>query len=212
MCERCIRIYSRYMLTLHSYRRCPFAMRVRMLLHEKGIAFETIEESLKDKSEALLRLHPEGRVPLLVHDDFVLYESAIITEYIEDAFPEQSFMPIEAKDRASLRVWTYWCNHLFKKDLDLFKYKRSQLSKEEREALYIRLATHLQKIEDRLSVYSWLVGENYSLADIHVFPFFRQFRKAIPVYEYLDRYPATFAWLDTILARPAFEQTMVKTL
>ena len=42
-------------LTLHSYRRCPFAMRVRMTLHEKSLPFEVIEENLKDKSEQLKR-------------------------------------------------------------------------------------------------------------------------------------------------------------
>ena len=74
-------------ITLYSFRRCPFAIRVRMVLHEKEIPFKVIEEELKNLSPELLKLHPEGRVPVLVHGDLVIYESAIITEYLDDCFP-----------------------------------------------------------------------------------------------------------------------------
>src|SRR4051794_33777782 len=97
-------------LILHSYRRCPFAIRVRMVLEEKGIPYQLIEENLSHLSPELLAHHPEGRVPLLIHEmnsqKLVVYQSTIITEYLDEAFPQSPLMPKDPKDRAKVRLWT----------------------------------------------------------------------------------------------------------
>jgi glutaredoxin len=67
-------------LILHSYRRCPFAIRVRMALEEKELAYRLVEENLAELSDELLRIHPEGRVPVLIHDGHVIVESTFICE------------------------------------------------------------------------------------------------------------------------------------
>ncbi|NBT58115.1 glutathione S-transferase family protein, partial [bacterium] len=119
-------------IIIYSYRRCPFAMRVRMALHEKKLAFEVVEEDLKNFSEKLRSLHPEAKVPVLTHGTRVLYESAIITEYVDDLPSSQPrLMPMDPGERAEVRLWTYWCNHPFKLDLDKFKYGVSRFSEAE---------------------------------------------------------------------------------
>lgn len=198
-------------LILHSYRRCPFAIRVRMTLEEKGLKYSVIEESLKTPSDELLRMHPEGKVPLLVHDGHPLFESAVITEYLEDAFPEVSLMPATALERAELRLWTFWCNHLFKPDLDAFKYKFNSLPEAEQRALLGRLQGHLAKLEKALDGWPYLLGGDFTLADIHVFPFYRQLMRSQPdVNSLLGQFPLTKDWLDRIMTRPSWEKAMEK--
>ena len=51
---------------LYTYRRCPYAIRSRLALHQANIDYESIEISLKDKSSELLALSPKGTVPVLV--------------------------------------------------------------------------------------------------------------------------------------------------
>lgn len=197
-------------LVVYSYRRCPFAMRVRLTLNEKKIFFETVEEDLSNFSDKLRSLHPEAKVPVLVHGDWVLYESAIITEYIEEKFPDVRLMPSDPKERAEVRLWTYWCNHIFKPALDRFKYGTSRFSESECVGIESKLLTHLGKTEERLKKHTWLVGKEYSLADIHVFPFFRQLTKVNPTPAFLSQFPATLHWVQRVSERPAFKKTMDK--
>ncbi|MCB0307808.1 MAG: glutathione S-transferase family protein [Bdellovibrionales bacterium] len=197
-------------LKLYSYRRCPFAIRVRMTLHEKGIPFVTIEEDLKNLSPELRKLHPEAKVPLLVHGDCVVYESAIITEYLEDWFPSPALMPFTAHDRAKVRLWTHWCNQHFKPHIDHFKYGTSRSTPDLVEQAPKHLNADLTKLESRLEHHTWLVGEHFGLADIHVFPFYRQLSITTPPLTTIDDFPKTKAWFEQICLRNAFEKTMHK--
>lgn len=197
-------------LILHSYRRCPFAIRVRMTLEEKGLPYTVVEESLREPSPELLRLHPEGKVPLLVHGDFPLFESAVITEYLEEAFPEVALMPEGPRERAELRLLTFWCNHLFKPDLDLYKYRFDELKEEGKAALVAKIKGHLEKLSRALEGWPFLLGGDFTLADIHIFPFIRQLTKARPDFATTFEAPLVLEWLERITSRPSFARVMEK--
>lgn len=198
-------------LVVYSFLRCPFAMRVRMTLHEKGIPFEVREEDLKNFSPQLRALHPEAKVPVLVDGDTVIYESAIITEYIEDSFPEQTpLLPRSPRERAQVRLWTYWCNQMFKPDLDRLKYGTSRFPENECIGISEKVKTHLAKLEQTLQKSLWLVGEQLTLADIHVFPFGRQLSRVNPTPPFLVDYPKLLDWIERLEKRPSFVKTMAK--
>lgn len=198
------------MIQIYSYRRCPFAMRVRFVLHEKAIPFEVIEEDLKNFSPKLKALHPEAKVPVLVHGDVVLYESAIITEYLEDAFPTPKLMPDSASKKAEVRLWTYWCNQIFKPDLDRLKYGKSRFPENECVGIESKIQAHLQKLESHLQKSPWLAGDSFSLADIHVFPFVRQLFRVESATPFFSTTPTLTRWIDTLSNRPAFLSTIKK--
>jgi UPF0176 protein len=195
-------------LVLHSYRRCPFAIRVRWMLEEKGLPYQVIEENLSEFSPELLALHPEGRVPLLKHHDLVLYESAIIDEYLEEQFPEPRLMPLQPEARARLRLWTYWSNQIFKPDLDAWKYEARKMTEDDREKLLERLHEHLKKLHSALSRHEYLIGEVFSMADLHVFPLLRQLTRAEPRPPGWKDYPALHAWIERMKARPTFQKAL----
>ncbi len=182
-------------------------MRVRFTLHEKGLAFTTNEEDLKNFSPELKALHPEAKVPVLVHGETVIYESAVITEYLEDAFPAIPLMPKEANLRAELRLMTYWCNHHFKPDVDRLKYGASRFTDSECAGVEARMTESLAKLEQRLERSDWLVGNTFTLADIHVFPFCRQLLLA-KLTTPLSPSLRLSAWVERTSARPAFQKTM----
>lgn len=195
-------------LTLYSFRRCPFAMRVRFVLNEKNVPFTIKEEDLKNFSPELRALHPEAKVPLLVHDDLVLYESAIIVEYLEEAFPTPALMPATPKARAEVRRWTYWCNQLFKRDVDRVKYGTSRFSEAECEGAAERLQGHLAFLDKALAASGWLVGDKFSLADCNVFPFYRQFLGVKPMPIDLAPYARLKAWGEKVSGRESFKKTL----
>ncbi len=198
-------------ISIYSYRRCPFAIRVRIALHEKEIPFETKEEDLKNFSTELKALHPEVKVPLLVHGNRVIYESAIITEYIEDLLPNKnSLMPNDAGLRSEVRLWTYWCNQQFKPALDPFKYGTSRFPENECQGSREKVIKCLIKIEEQLQKQTWLVGSSFSLADINVFPFIRQLIRIQPAPEFLNSFPRLMNWIQTISNRPSVIKALQK--
>jgi glutathione S-transferase len=208
-------------LVLHSYRRCPFAIRVRMVLEEKALPHRIVEESLSDFSPELLAqlahagAGAEPRVPLLLHDGVALHESAIITEYLDELQPEPALAPADPLGRARMRLWTRWCDERFKPDLDAFKYEWGELAAPARGELLTRMRAHLARIEAALALGPWLLGERLTLADVHVFPFYRQLTRARPEYDALlgaasGAGPRAGEWLARIEARPSFARVMRK--
>jgi glutathione S-transferase len=211
-------------ITVYSYRRCPFAIRVRMTLNEKSVPYVVQEEDLKNFSENLKIMHPEAKVPVLVHVEFdeaepdkiinkeIIYESAVITEYIDEAFDGgRKLMPASAKERMRVRLLTYWCNQLFKPDVDKFKYGTSRFPEEECEGVSLRLQNHLKKLSGELSGKPFILGDEISLADIHLFPFYRQLSRSQGGDSLTGDLSELNAWLERITTREAFVKTMAKS-
>src|SRR6185437_15690415 len=92
-------------LALHGYRYSVYVRIARLVLAEKGVAYDRVEVNpfAPDMPASYLALHPFGRVPALVHDGFALYETAAITRYVDRAFPGPALQPAEAKALARMR-------------------------------------------------------------------------------------------------------------
>jgi len=82
-------------LVLHGYRYSVYVRIVRLVLAEKGVAYDRVEVNpfAPDRPASYLALHPFGRVPVMVHDGFSLYETGAITRYLDRAFPVPSLQP-----------------------------------------------------------------------------------------------------------------------
>src|SRR5580765_5578402 len=92
------------MITLYDADRCPYCARVRILLAEKGIEYETVVVDLDDRPSWIYEKNPLGRVPVLEEDAFVLPESAVIMEYLEERYPEPALLPADPAARALVRL------------------------------------------------------------------------------------------------------------
>ncbi len=84
--------------------RCPYCARARIVLAEKGIAYENVQVDLRDRPAWLYELNPtEGRVPVL-QDGFDLPESEVIMAYLEERFPEPALLPPDPEGRGRARL------------------------------------------------------------------------------------------------------------
>jgi glutathione S-transferase len=95
-------------LVLYDTPGSPCARRVRVVLLEKGLRWETRLVDLtrmEQKRPEYLALNPNGVVPTLLHGDRVLYESNVITEYLDEVFPGPRLYPPDPWARAQAKMW-----------------------------------------------------------------------------------------------------------
>jgi glutathione S-transferase len=98
------------MLTLYHYDRSTAAQRVRLLIEEKqlpwkSVIVDTSRGDIDQLPENYHQINPKGLVPAVENNGVGVAESLVILEYLEDAFPQTSFRPDSAEDRAMMRLW-----------------------------------------------------------------------------------------------------------
>jgi glutathione S-transferase len=108
---------------LYDAARCPFCARVRLVLAEKGLEWETVEIDLSDRPAWLYELNPLGKVPVLDHG-FVLPESSVIMEFLEDRYPEPALLPDCPKERARARLAVFRFDELL--GHEYYKFRRGE--------------------------------------------------------------------------------------
>lgn len=95
-------------LVLYDFHGSPCARRVRIVMLEKGLEWETrlIDlTKMEQKRPEYLALNPNGLVPTLVHGDRVIYESNVITEYLDAVFPGPRLYPVDPWLCARAKMW-----------------------------------------------------------------------------------------------------------
>ena len=92
------------MITIYDAPRCPYCARVRIVLAEKRVAWESFEIDLADRPDWLYEKNAKGKVPVLEEEGFILPESVLIMEYLEERYPEPALLPADATDRALARL------------------------------------------------------------------------------------------------------------
>ncbi|KAH6809515.1 Glutathione S-transferase family protein [Perilla frutescens var. frutescens] len=86
----------------------PFAMRVRIALNVKSVAYDFQQEDvLVAKSDLLLQSNPvHKKIPVLIHHNKPISESLIIVHYTDEVWASgPAILPSDPYDRAIARFW-----------------------------------------------------------------------------------------------------------
>jgi glutathione S-transferase len=90
-------------MKLFGSKTSPYVRKIRVLLAEKQIAAEFVEDNVWGPDTAVPPHNPIGKVPTLVLDDGdALYDSKVIAEYL-DALPGVQFIPAPILERVRVR-------------------------------------------------------------------------------------------------------------
>jgi stringent starvation protein A len=179
-------------ITLYDAARCPYCARVRIVLAEKGLEYETVEIDLDDRPAWIYEKNPLGRVPVLEEDAFVLPESAVINEYLEERYPEPPLWPADPGERAFGRLLVFRFDQLSR---PYYALRREEAGAHE------RLEGELAKLDAVLAARPYLTGRDFGLADVAYVPWIVRARDRMGVE--LDSFDALTEWLERLAARPA---------
>lgn len=164
------------MLLLIHFPLDPASRKVRILLKEKGLAFDLREERSWERREEFLALSPAGDLPVLVESDGKpIADVGAIVEYLEETGSTPSLYGTEPRGRAEVRRLAAWFDRKFQREVTTNlldeKIGRRIMGKGTPDSSAIRagilnLKTHLDYIAWLADRRNWLAGDNFSMADI----------------------------------------------
>lgn len=194
---------------LYTFRRCPYAMRARLVLYQAGIRYEHREVELKAKPEAMLRASPKGTVPVLVcTDGTVIDESYRIMLWGLQQNDPARWLDV---DRESADALIQTNDTEFKPWLDRYKYpvRITEQAIVDARDMGVKF---IEKLEQLLADNAGLglAAQRWTLVDAAIFPFVRQFAGVDrPLFD-ASTYQLTAQWLKTWEQSSVFEAIMKK--
>jgi len=166
------------MLKLYDFKSSPNCQRVKVVLEEKKIPYETVSVDLRagaQKAPDYLKINPYGKVPAIADGDTILYESCIINEYLDEKYSSPRLMPTDPEARAKARILVDF--GLSQMDPAYTKL-RMEMTKDEKErnqetlkAAKDDIKKRLQRLEQELGDKDYLMGD-FSLVDADLIPRF----------------------------------------
>ena len=192
------------MTTLYSFRRCPYAMRARLGLALSNKSVQLREIILKHKPETMIQASPKGTVPVLIEKDGqVIDESLDIIKWaLEGSEWLLSTTPV-------MHALIQENDEIFKGWLD--KYKYADRHPEFSDVYYREQGEQfIEKLEEYLSDSTMLFSNEYSLADIAILPFIRQFAFVDIHWFNQSKYHNVRNWLTAFISSELFESIMKK--
>lgn len=200
------------MHTLYHGWLLPFSRKVRVVLGEKGIAFDLVVEKDWERRREFLALNPAGTVPVLVEPNgAVLSDSQAICEYIDETAQGASLLGADPYVRAEVRRMTGWFDGKFYREVTANLvgeklYKRfmgmGQPDSNAIRAGHENLGGHLDYISWLCERRRWLAGDAFSLADVSA-------AAQISCVDYLGDVPwkkhgGAKDWYARVKSRPSF--------
>ena len=165
------------MWQLYQFPLCPFSRKVRLLLAEKGVAYDLVTEHPWEARAGFRDINPAGRTPAM-HDparDLTMSDSVAICEYFEETEASKMLFAGSAGQRAEIRRLIAWFDSKFyaevgapllqEKMIKRLFYRQTPDATMLRHAM--RAATaHMEMLGSLLDHHNWLTGTTMTMADL----------------------------------------------
>lgn len=197
----------------------PFCRKVRLVLAEKKIEVELIEERYWERGQEFMRRNPAGKVPVMRLRGRTLSESQAICEYIEEIYPEPPLMPQKPEERFEVRRLVGWFDDKFHQEVtSKLLYERVNkkvMGQGYPESANVKAGAkaikyHLDYMGWLLDQRRWLAGDVMTLADFAA-------ASHLSCLDYIsdvdwNRSDIVKDWYAKIKSRPAFRAILADQL
>ncbi|MGZ9809506.1 FtsZ-binding protein FzlA [Pseudoroseicyclus sp. H15] len=159
---------------LYHHPLSPFCRKVRLVLAEKRIEVELVEERYWVKEPEFLRRNPAGKVPVLRMGGRMMAESGAICEFLDETVADPPLMPKTPEARYEVRRLNGWFDDKFNREVTeklmgerVFRkimgtgYPDSANVKAGAKAI----KWHIRYMEHLLEQRRWLAGNEMTMAD-----------------------------------------------
>ena len=193
------------MLKLYSSEPSGNCYKIRLLLAQLGIPYETVEVNVfhgGQRPEGLREGNPLNKVPLLVLEDGrTLPESDAALWHLAQGTP---YLPAEPWLQTHVLRWMFFEQNQHENSIAINRFIISFTDKQEElagpiEFLHRRGVQALETMERQLAEEPFFVGERYSIADIALYAYTHVAHEGN--FD-LEPYPAIRAWTERVREQP----------
>jgi len=198
----------------------PNGVKVSIMLEEIGLPYEPhLIDIMKNDSwtSEFLSLNPNGKIPAIIDPDgpggrpLGLFESGAILVYLAEKTGK--LIPADAAGRYETLAWVFFqmasIGPMFGQVGFFHKFAGKDYEDKRPLKRYVDESRRLLGVmETRLGGRDWIMGEDYSIADVASLGWVRNlvgFYGAGDLVEF-DSFPRVKAWLERGLARPAVQR------
>jgi GST-like protein len=191
----------------------PNGHKIHIMLEECGLAYRAIPVDIGAGDQfapEFLAISPNNKIPAIVDPDgpdgkpISMFESGAILLYL--AAKTGRFLPADVRGRWTTLEWLMFqmggvgpmlgqAHHFRLYAPEKIAYAIERYSNEAKRLYGV--------IDKRLGSHAFIAGDEYTIADIAIFPWLRSWKNQGIV---LDEYPALKRWFDAIAARPAVQR------
>lgn len=188
----------------------PYARKVRVLLAEKQLAFDLVEENAWNAGTTVPRYNPLNKVPVLVTDDGTcLFDSSVIAEYLEP-LGAPSFIPPAGLERACVRRDEALGDGIADAGIAIFLERKRDPARQD--AAWIerqrgKVDAGIAALARELGGKAFLRGDALSLGDVACACALLWLEFRMPDIAWRSQYPALERWIERLESRPSFAST-----
>lgn len=206
-------------LQLYSF-ATPNGVKISIALEEIGLPYEAHQIQIGKNetwTEPFLSLNPNGKIPAIIDPDgpggkpLALFESGAILLYLAEKSGQ--LLPVDPALRYETIQFVFFqmagIGPMFGQLGFFFKFAGREIEDKRPLERYVNESKRLLGVlEGRLSGRQWMMGDEYTIADIAIFPWVRSLTSFYGAAELVgfDGFPNVKAWLDRCLARPASQR------
>jgi GST-like protein len=198
----------------------PNGVKVSIMLEETGLAYEPhLVDINADESHTpeFLSLNPNGKIPAIIDPNgpggapLGLFESGAILEYLAEKSGQ--LLPSDPARRYETLQWLHFqmggVGPMFGQVGYFWKFAGREIEDKRPLERYVAESKRLLSVlETRLNGRSWIMDEDYTIADVALMGWVRNligFYGAREIVDY-DALTSVPAWLERCLARPAVQR------
>lgn len=198
----------------------PNGVKVSIMLEELGLPYEVhLVDISKDETWApeFLSLNPNGKIPAIIDPDgpggkpLPLFESGAILVYLAEK--SGRFLPTDPAARYETLQWVFFqmaaIGPMFGQVGFFHKYAGSAFEDKRPRDRYVAESRRLLGVlEGRLKDRQWIMGDDYTIADIAILGWVRNLVEHYGAGDLVgyDDFTHVAAWLARGLARPAVQR------
>lgn len=198
-------------MKLYGSRTSPYVRKVRIVMIEKRIECDFLEENVWSADTTVTLHNPLTKVPVLVLDDGItLYDSRVIVEYLDGVTPVSRLIPDSGRERALVKRWEALGDGIGDAGLAIFLERKRDAGGQSKDWIARQIgkvnsgiAAAARELADR----EYCHGLSMTLGDISLACALLWLEFRLPEIQWRANYPNLKKWVEGLEAMPSFVET-----
>jgi glutathione S-transferase len=146
----------------------PYVRKVRIVMSEKKLDYQFIEENVWATDTQMAQFNPLGKVPcLLMEGGEAVHDSRVIVEYLDTLSPVGKLIPSSGRERAEVKTWEALADGVLDAAV-LARLENTWSGRAETERSQAWVGRQMGKIDQSLKAMSHGLGDKVYYSGIHL--------------------------------------------